>query len=501
MRKIILIGFVFLFILSSCNKMLEVDSVRTVAEKNMWNSLEDSRGALMGVYGLTRVALIDNDAFWIYGDVRSGDFSSPVRQDLNAVINNSLNATFPTVEALTDWTRWYAAINAANLYLERIHEVQEKDLRYTESSMRLDVAQVRALRAFAYFYMVRIWGDVPLIIASHDGEFQKQPREDKDKILAWAEKELNEAAVDLPYTYSDGDPQQPGNYYNEDRARWEGALFRKTSAWGVLAHIAAWQGDYAGVSKYSKLLMDNYGKSNMGYVNVNDLTKPDGFFNAKRFNHLLGFNSDYGHQDGSSTGHIEELTLAEPVVNKKIPDIYMVKDSILNIFNETDDQRFGLDTIGNPRNTAYFTNYNGRYPIFSKIKVIQGGNTDPNFRYFTSACVFTRLEDIVLLRAEALAALGEIQGAKDALNTIRLQRGLKAYDETINGDLINAIFLERRRELMGEGQRWYDMVRYNKIKGTNSRFAKLIKDGGIYWPISTKILNQNNLLTQNPYWE
>jgi starch-binding outer membrane protein, SusD/RagB family len=501
MKKIILSCLIFASVLSGCKKLLEVDSVRTVGEENMWNSLEDSRGALMGIYALSRAALIDNNAHWIYGDVRSGDFASPIRQDLNAVIKNSLNASFPVVEELSNWTRWYAAINAANLFIERIPEVKEKDLRYTDNNMKLDVAQARFLRAFAYFYMVRIWGDVPFIITSHDGNFEKMPRESKEKVLAWVEKELLAAAADLPYIYSDNDPQQQGNYYNEDRTRWEGALARKTSAYAILAHVAAWQGNYADVSKYSKFVTDNFGKSAMSWVSTDDLTRGNGFFDAKRFNHLLGFNSDYGHEDGSTTGHIEELTLAEPVVTKKVPDIYMVKDSILNIFNEADDQRFSLDTLGNPRNTAYFSNYNGRYPIFSKIKSIQGGQSDPNFRYFTSPIVFTRLEDIALLRAEALATLGETAGAIEVLNIIRQLRGLKAYDQNINGDLIDAIFKERQRELMGEGHRWYDLVRYNKIKGTNTAFTNLIRTGGIYWPVSRKVLQQNNLLTQNPYWK
>ena len=62
--------------LPGCKKMLDVDSSHTVAEKNMWNTHEDTRSALIGVYGLMRAALADNDAYWMYGELRSGDFTA-----------------------------------------------------------------------------------------------------------------------------------------------------------------------------------------------------------------------------------------------------------------------------------------------------------------------------------------------------------------------------------------------------------------------------------------
>lgn len=498
--KMITILLVSALLGGSCEKILDVDSTRTIGEENMWNSMEDTRAALMGVYGLTRAAMADHNAHWLYGDVRPGEFSSPVRQDLRAIIDNDLNASYPSIEALSNWRRWFAVVNAANLFLERVHDVKGADPRYTSNNMTVDIAQIRFLRAFAYFYMVRIWGDVPFIISSHDGEFEDKPREDQRKILAWLEQEMQAAAADLPYRYSAGDEQQPGDYYNADQTRWAGALARKLSAYAVLAHVAAWRGNYPEAANYTKFVTDNYQLGNNGYVSTTDLTNANGFFFNKRDNHLLGFNFDWGHIDHSFTGHIEELTLAEPVVNKRVPDIYMPKDTILAVFNEEGDERFSLDTLGQPGPERYFANFNGRYPIFSKIKVIMGGVNDPSFRTFSSAIVFTRLEDVTLLRAEALAALGERGGAIENLNVIRELRNLEPYNESVNGNLIDAIFQERQRELMGEGHRWYDLVRYHRIRQQNPAFTRLIRDGGIYWPVSRTLLLQNPALEQNAYW-
>lgn len=72
MKKIILLNLVFLALLAGgCKKALNVDSTRVVNEVNYWNTLEDARAGIMGVYGLTRAALADNNGHWIYGGIRS----------------------------------------------------------------------------------------------------------------------------------------------------------------------------------------------------------------------------------------------------------------------------------------------------------------------------------------------------------------------------------------------------------------------------------------------
>jgi hypothetical protein len=350
--------------------------------------------------------------------------------------------------------------------------------------------------------MVRIWGDVPFIISSYDGQFENKPRDNQEKIMAWVEQEMFAAAQDLPYRYSVGDPQQQGNYYNEGSGRWDGTLARKLTAYAVLAHVAAWQGNYPDVASYTKVVMDDYGKAGNGFVDTGHLTDPNGFFMNKRTNHLFGFNFDWGHVAAGFTGHIEELTLAEPIVNKTLPDIFLPKDSILSIFDEANDERFSLDSLGNPGPERYFANFNGKYPIFSKIKSVMGGSiSDPSFRIFSSAIVFTRLEDVTLLRAEALAVLGERNSAIEHLNMIRTRRGLKGYTEIANGDLLDAVFKERQRELMGEGHRWYDLVRYNRIRLNDPKFSDLLTNGGTYWPISRVVITQNDKLKQNQYWQ
>ncbi len=506
-KRWLVAGTLFLFFtgfcFSGCKKVLDIHSSHAVNEKNFWNSHNDTRAALIGVYGLMRAALANDNGHWMYGELRHGDFISLKRQDLKAIISGDLTAQYPMLNELSNWRRFYAVINAANMFLEHVDEVKKRDPKYSDQNMRVDIAQIRVLRAFAYFYMVRIWGDVPLITTSHDGEFKDKGRTDQKQVLAFVEYELKAAAKDLPYRFSAGDEQQQGDYYNEDQARWMGVPARKLTAYTLLAHVAAWQGRYSDVATYTKFIMDNYPKGGHSFVSTESLTDPNGFFYDKKDNFFWAFNFVWGHADASFSGHIEQLTLAEPITDKSLPDIYVPKDSILSIFDMPKDERFSLDTLtGEPTSERYFASFNTTVPIFDKIKVLQGGGTDPDFRIYSSAIVFTRLEEIALLRAEALTVLGDVGGAVTLLNQVRDLREVDHYNAVTEGDdILYLIFRERRKELMGEAWRWYDLIRYNKIKQNNPDFMQLINSGGIYWPVSENILQQNDLIKQNPYWK
>lgn len=502
-KKISIIFTLALLLISSfsCNKQLDVASSTMATEQTEWKSIDDTRSNLIGIYALFRAALANNNDFWLWGELRGGDFTATSRADLQAVINGDLNASYETLNDMKDWRRFYAVINAASLFIERSDEALV-DPRYTTLNHDVDVAQARTLRAWAYFMMVRIWGDVPLITSSHDGSFPALPRTSQDKVLSFCESEIVAAAQVLPFQYGvANDPIFPGDYYTYNQERFQNTLISRVAAYSLLAHIAAWQGHYADADTYAAFAINNMSLSNLTYINTNTLTSPTGIFYGRgNYNQMLGFNFVYGHGETgtSGEGHLESYTLAAPLITKQLPDIYVSKDTINKVFTDPRDQRFDIDTITGLPTTAYFTNYNGEVPLFSKIKVLGDGTTDGTFAVYSSAIIFSRIEEVTLLRAEALAMLNRPNEAIPLLNIIRNNRGESPYIKN-DGDLIDAIFEERRRELMGEGWRWYDLVRYNKIKRNNTAFDKLIDEGGIYWPVSQSVLT-NKAIQQNPYW-
>lgn len=491
---------------SSCNKALDTPSIEVASEEYHWRSISDTKSALIGIYGLMRAAMVTNNGHWIYGDVRGGDFTSYSRSDLKAVIDHNLKASYPLIQDLSNWRRFYAVVNAASLFIERAPEVLDHDTRYTKNNLAMDVAQARAIRAFAYFYMVRIWGDVPLITKSYDnGSFYQFAKTDQRAVLNFAESELIDAVEFLPYRYG----LLPQVYYGSFASEWQKILFNKISAYAVLAHIAAWQGKYIDVDSYTKFIVDNYSQANV--VRLTNITATGAtsagltgnfgiFSNNYGFGQIINFSSAYVYGEATPSGHIEQLTLAQPVVNKQFPDIYVDKNLITDLFDDINDRRFGLDTVSGLYRTNYFQNFTNEVPIFTKISVLRDGINDGNYAIFGSNLVFTRLEEIHLLRAEALAVLGKRTEAIDQLNIVKSMRFIENYLSISDKPLIGEIFAERRRELMGEGWRFYDQVRYNRITGADPDIVALNESGGIYWPIAQEILNSNRELVQNNYW-
>ena len=497
----LLIGAVFIQTATiSCNEQLSEPSGEVASETLQWTSISDTKSALLGSYSLLRAALVENNAHWMYGELRYGDFTSYSRSDLSAINANNLKASYPVMKDLTNWRRFYAVINAASLFIERAPEVRAKDSRYTDQNLKMDIAQARAIRAFAYFYMVRIWGDVPLITKSFDdGSFEQRPKTDSQSVLNFAENELLTAVVDLPYYYG----TSLVNYYGQTNGYWRKALFNKLTGYAVLAHIAAWQGKYINVDTYTQFIMNHYTSIGVDYItNISNLSGFNGIFsNNYGLGQLLSIPAPYVYGEASATGHIEEMTLADPLISKQRPDIYVPKDSIVRIFNDINDTRFGIDTVSGLTRTNYFTNYSGEIPIFSKIKIIRDGVNDGSYGVFGSNLIFTRLEEIALLRAEALSVLGAREEAISLLNRVKINRGVTNYSVITTTPLIEEIFNERRRELMGEGWRWYDQVRLNKLRPVNSEIVRLIEEDGIYWPISSDVLSKNKSLVQNDYWK
>ena len=498
----ILLSVFFIQGLTSCNKTLDVTSERLSPEENHWQTIQDTRAGLLGVYSLSRTALAANNAHWMYGELRNGDFTSFNRKDLEAVITGKLNSSFSLIQDLSDWRRFYAAINAANVFIEKAPQVLKLDRLYTEENLNMDIAQVKVLRAFLYFYMTRIWGDVPFITASFDnGSFPNFPTSSQSDILNYFINDVENILTVIPYRYG----VSPLTYYGYTSAnRWDGVLMTKISAYAVLAHMSALKFDYINTERYTDLINTEIGLlgSSSTFTSTSALTAlgGDGYFYGDKISHLLAFGFNYKYGEATSDGHIESLTLASPVLSRAKPDMYVTKDSINQIFTEYGDERFGVDTLTGQPISKYFENYNAEIPIFSKIKSLVVN--DGTYSKFGSAIVFTRFEELMLLRAEALAVLHRDVDAVNTLNRVRNIRGLRPYLATgkSNRAIVDAIFAERRRELMGEGWRWFDIIRYNKII-SDSNFNSLISSNGIYWPIAESVLQNNNKLVQNPYWK
>ena len=487
--------------------------------EQQWNSLTDTRAALFGVYGLMRTALGENNTFWAAGDLRLGDFSVRMRDDLQAIRDNRLDAPYENIRQISNWNRFYRVINASCVFIENAGKVMDKDDAYSETNYIYDVAQVRALRALAYFYMIQMWGDVPLITQSYDnGSFPEMKRTDAQIVLNYVEGELLAVAKLLPLQLGSSSDK----YYDGDTSAWRGLLINRLSVYAMLAYVEAWKANYVDAEAYTAYVIkniDTYIKGSPDYVTIANLVSPTGIFSQEYSNdykaaRLVTFGYRYGTDNANETGtdgHLESWTLAEPIIRKQLPEIYVPIDTLKNLFMSqfTTDNRFGYDELSKPM--KYYSNYvtglSREYPIFSKINVVREGKDNTgDLGVFTSFIIWSRLEDILLLRAEALVMLNRSEDAINCLNELRGVRNLRnlSYLKDLKGDakaLLKEIFRERRRELMGEGHRWFDRIREARTVGDDDAMIKLINEGGIYWPIAEEVIRENPSITQNEYWK
>lgn len=477
--------------LCSCNKMLDGPSHRVVTGQNMWQQKNDALAAVSACYAMMRAALVNENAYWVYGELRAGDFQATQRGDLKAVISNNLTANYPTMDEWRDWRRFYAAIGQCNTTILHLPDVVKNDYRYSAEDMKLDMAQAKYIRAFLYYYIVRVWGDVPLVLTPTDGNFTDVARTDWKQVLDTAAQNVKDVLEDLPWLYDGTAPDQQGNYRGENWGHHYAIAITKGMGLTLLAHIYDWEKDYTDALYYANAVINNQSQTRYNLVNVNDLTRLDGTFRGRGYGSIFQVDFNFDHAEISPTGQLEDWTLRAPDIPKTQSEIYVPKDSILTIYNDPNDTR--------PK--YFFNHLDDAEPEFYKIKQVNTSVQNPTLRFYSSAIVVFRYEELYLLRAECKARLGMNDAVSD-LNTVRAERGLNPIDPSVTGDdLLDQILDERRRELIGEGWRWFDLVHYGKIPAYTRLTDADVANGAAWWPLSKDALSQNKALTQNSFWQ
>ncbi|MDE7407678.1 MAG: RagB/SusD family nutrient uptake outer membrane protein, partial [Muribaculaceae bacterium] len=120
------------------------------------------------------------------------------------------------------------------------------------------------------------------------------------------------------------------------------------------------------------------------------------------------------------------------------------------------------------------------------INKFDGGEVD------SDPIIITRLAEMYLIAAEGKG----LTGGLSRLNELRKFRGLEPVAPVNDDEFITAILRERRLELLGEGFRWFDLVRTGRLERETkleSQYNKL--------PIPTREMTLNKLLHQNSYWK
>lgn len=480
MKKIIYIYLtLFVFLVSSCQDFLDEQPISVLSAGNYWQTENDIRTAMAGMYdGLQDI--VDDD-FINWGEGRSDNFvRGGTGETEYAFMYNAMTSDMRT----TDWTDLYAVILRANLIIKYVPEI-EGDLTETEKNDYL--AQAHAIRAYCHLLGVKVWGDFPLI---------QEVIEDKDAAPARTPvSDVLDAVV--------ADLITARELVNEDNTN----VF-EVNLGGILAILTdayMWQHAYQKVIETTDELLatGRYALEEDSASWKRIFTDPSGLDSPAE--PIWSLYRDITVDDGNG--------IADYIGSSDHTSSFVMDRNLLARWEQQGDQEFResltYDTL--------IAEQEGAVPfIWKYFPLAESGEPDESLTTGDAANIrnpMYRLADILLLRAEAYNQLGNEEDAVELLNIIRTRAGLEPVSEDdfdTKEALEMAILDERQLELFAEGKRWFDLRRTGLVMEVMGPLLEQRQleagltvigfgdEGLVLFPVNRDVLNANPSLEQNP---
>jgi starch-binding outer membrane protein, SusD/RagB family len=496
-KYITALTFLIIVIGTSCKKFLDREPKNQMTDQNTWKTESDANSAVSSMYSLFRTAINypEGIGHFMWGDLTADEFSPTQSGADHASVGSinwqiSISSTAATdagrpMYRLRRWDNFYRVIDQANRVLKFVPIVPLSE--YTTGNptavQQRFLGEAYYMRAFTYFYISRIWGDVPLSLETVVDPTQGTAlaRTPAAQVLDQAISDVQQAIPKLSWT---------------SNATERNVRATKGAAFALLAHIYAWRGDYDKAASAADSVIIKGGYSYVPrttYTTIFRGQSTEGIFEISQNKTNEGYETGIGSRTSKAPYYLTNTG------NSQMP-----------LDQSTLYSRFFTDTTNDIRAKRSMAFLGTTDPITIKyseptwITYTSTNNTRPVFLH---NIIIFRLADIKLLRAEALAAIGNMGGARTILNEVRTQAGLGASAAT-DANLFEAIVDERGRELFLEGHRFYDLVRLAKktgiVKFGSGSTPRIslgeLQQGKYIWPIDPSLIIANPLLTQTPYW-
>lgn len=451
-----ILALLALFAMFSCaDSFIDVDSQDENSE-DFFNTEEDYQKALIAAYDYLQATAQQFQVGEIASDntLAGGESATdtPGIQEIDDMIHTPQNAQLRNI-----WTWMYTGVNRTNY----IMEFKDKTDFANKTSV---LAQTRFLRAFYYFELVKWFGDVPLVVDKRIqyGDQFNLPRTPKAEIYAQIEDDLIFAIENLPYTQA-----QTGRITKGAAQALLGKAYlyqeKFPDAATVLENLIANGPHDLLPSNIAPLMWENEYENNIESVFEIQYSDLDGgsydCFQCLEGNYAIGFNGPRGY-----VGPVFDFGYSFNVPTQEAVDAFEAGDirkdySILDIKQWIiDNPTASYDETAGYEQTGYF---NRKYIArLGDANRPDAALTNPNNTRVI------RFADVLLMAAEALNR-GNISDtrARTYLNRVR-NRATLGNVNTSGTNLTNDIYKERRVELIGEGHRFFDLVRTGRAAGT-----------------------------------
>jgi hypothetical protein len=481
MKNISLLSLLIIFAISACNP-LDEDPKSFISTDNFYKTNDDAHAAVIAIYNALNSSThtLYNRLIQISTEMATDDYEAGPRArnaHVRAISNLTHDASNDRMQEI--WRQSYDGINRANVAIDNIADNPNLD---AQKAAHL-VNEAKFLRALLYFNLVRWFGDVPLIL--HE---TKSLSPDAINIGNTPEPEV--------YTQIENDLLAAENLPNVNPV-----AGRATSgaAKSLLSKVYLTQKKWEKAAQKSKEvidskiyeLFDNYAD----VFNVATKNGKEHIFSAQ----FKGFTNWNGNMLAA-----QAAPTSVPGIAGDQADALHIEGGLFDAFSEDDERKyitfavqFVSPTDGKTYNTIpHFHKY------FDPATPASPGQSSKNIPII-------RFAEVLLIHAEAENELnGPTAAAFESIDLVRERAGIDllsvASPSLSKDDFREAVFEERRKELVYEYQRWFDLARRGSVY-----FVQKLKAAGktnaqpkhVHFPIPQRELDLNKNLKQNPDWK
>jgi len=504
MKKNIFVAELLLMItlmLGSCTN-LDEEIYGSLSPENYYQTEEEALSSVVGVYQRLsdivsigagwRPSVLGTDEFFVPARTNGGWYDGGIWIEYathNVSASNELNRRA--------WVSIFNTIGAANAVIESLEGSPKAD------QLTALIAETRALRAYAYFYAMDFWGNVPIFTAARVDSQNLPSTNSRADVYTFVVDELAAAAADLPSVID----VNKADYYPR---------FTKEAVYTALATVYLNAEVYTGTAHWSDVITMCDNVISTGAYSLED--KVGDCFLATNEENSSEIISSFSVAPMQTAGNDHFILYTNHALDRKkynLPftpaDGYSLGDDAVNKYEAGDERlemiEYGPQTYlnGDPllrddgpqlvlipiQDIFAATNDEGYHLLkYSPIGVSWSGfNADNDF-------VLNRYSDILLMKAEAIfRTSGSTTEALGLVNQVRARSNASTLSTLTLVDLEN----ERAREFIWEGSRRRDMIRFGSyFTGTWAFKTTTTPEWRGVYPIPEEQRNANPNLDQNP---
>ena len=490
----LMLATLLVFSVSSCNKFLDEQNPSNFTMENYFTKPEHAQSAVNAIYqSLLSIPTGEyGGAPWMMLEFPTGLANTEYGQSVDNLNIRNLVNTAENNHGIQKWTSSYRGIGNANLAIAKI-----PDINMDEKAKNRYLGEAHFLRAYFYFDLVRIFGQIPLIkdvVTSTSPEIYSQQASIEDVYKLIVEDLTAAEGLGLPWTDVSG------------HATMGAVKSLLSSVYLTMAGFPLQKGNeyfQKAADKANEVISSNQFSLFTSYDDLHSLDKE----NMGEQIFMVQFAAGTWTTSMDFQKFILPYTKNISLLNNRTGAIYASNEFVATY--EAGDKRaqdrqffFSTYTLTTDRNTTIPLGGFYLYKFFDVQANTVTGTSGLNFPLI-------RYPEVLLIYAEASNEIsGPTAASYEAVNKIRRRANLANLSGLSQQAFRQAIWKERYHELCYENKIWFDMVRLRQVLNVQTNnfesfvghkftYGPTLSARELLFPFPTVEINNNKNITQN----